>query len=64
MDLERPLGFWKRGELLMVNSEGQLVLYDPLTDTKKNLQVDGVERTFQIVLHTPSTVAVEGWLNL
>jgi len=64
MDLERPLGLWKRGELLMVNSEGQLVLYDPLTHTKKNLQVDGIERTFQIVLHSPSSVAVEGGVNL
>ncbi|XP_059434660.1 F-box protein At3g07870-like [Corylus avellana] len=64
MDLERPLEFWKRGELFMVNSEGQLVLYDPFTHTKKNLQVYGIERTFQIVLHTPSSVAVEGGVNL
>lgn len=58
MDLERPLGFWKRGELFMENSEGQLVLYDPFTKTKKNLQIDSIKRTFQIALHTQSSVAI------
>jgi hypothetical protein len=58
MDLERPLGFWKGGELFMENSEGQLVLYDPFTRTRRNLQIDAIKKTFQIVLHTPSSVAV------
>ena len=55
IDFERPLGFWKRGELLMVNREGQLVLYDPFTRTKKNLHVVAA---LDIVLHTPSSIAV------
>jgi hypothetical protein len=63
MDLERPLGLWKRGELFMVNSEGQLVLYDPFTQTKKSLQIHGIDRTFQIVRHTPSSVVVNGGVN-
>ncbi|XP_059461149.1 F-box protein CPR1-like [Corylus avellana] len=58
MGLEMPLGFWRRGELFMESSEGQLVLYDPFTRTKKNLQIDAIKRSFQIVLHTKSSVAV------
>jgi hypothetical protein len=58
IDFERPLGFWKRGELLTVNREGQLVLYDPFTRTKKNLHVVDATRTLDIVLHTPSSIAV------
>jgi F-box interacting protein len=58
MGLEMPLGFWRRGELFMESSEGQLVLYDPFTRTKKNLQIDAIKRSFQIVLHTESSVAV------
>jgi hypothetical protein len=58
LDLERPLGFWKRGELFIVNREGQLVLYDPFKQTKKKLQIKGIKGTFQIVHHTPSSIAV------
>ena len=59
MDLGRPLGFWKNGELFIENSKGQLVLYDPFAQPTKNLQIiDATKRTFQIVLHTPSSVAV------
>ena len=62
MDLEWP-GFWWRGELFMVNSEGQLGLYDPFTPAKKSLQINGVDRTFQIVLHRPISVVVNGGVN-
>ena len=30
LGLERPVGFWKNGELFVENREGQLVLCDPL----------------------------------
>lgn len=54
--LGRPLGFWKNGELFMVNIERQLVLYDPFTHTTKNLQLDGTTETRQVVLYTQSSV--------
>jgi F-box interacting protein len=47
--LERPLGFWKNGELFMQNREGQLVLYDLLSQTETNLQFEGYRRTLKVV---------------
>jgi hypothetical protein len=61
MDLERRLGFWKNGKLLMENSEGQLVLYDPFTQTKTNLQIEGLKESLEVVLYTQSSsVAING----
>lgn len=37
-DLGLPLCFRKNGELVLENREGQLVLYDPFTQTTENLQ--------------------------
>ncbi|GLT81055.1 hypothetical protein SLA2020_524630 [Shorea laevis] len=37
---ERPLGFSRNGELFMQNSEGQLLLYDLLTHSKKDVPRD------------------------
>nr|XP_023889660.1 F-box/kelch-repeat protein At3g23880-like [Quercus suber] len=45
-DLEWPLCFCKNGELFMENREGQLVLYDPFTQTTKNLQLNGFTKSF------------------
>jgi F-box interacting protein len=47
--LERPLGFWKNGELFMQNREGQLVLYDLLSQTETNLQFQGHRGTLKVV---------------
>ncbi|KAF5458517.1 hypothetical protein F2P56_022540 [Juglans regia] len=41
-----PLGFWKKGELLM-EIEGELVLYDPFAQSVRNLQLDG--ECFQVL---------------
>jgi F-box interacting protein len=60
MDLGRPLGFWKKGKMFMENSEGQLVLYDPFTQTKNYLQIEGLKESFEVVLHTQSSVAING----
>ncbi|GLT73414.1 hypothetical protein SLA2020_452750 [Shorea laevis] len=64
MDLERPLGFWKNGKLFMENSEGQLVLYDPFTQTKKNLGIEGLKDSLEVVLYTQSSVAINGEVEL
>jgi F-box interacting protein len=49
LHLERPLGFWKNGELFMQNREGQLVLYDLLSQTETNLQFQGRRGTIKVV---------------
>ncbi|XP_059434974.1 F-box/kelch-repeat protein At3g23880-like [Corylus avellana] len=49
LHLERPLGFWKNGELFMQDIEGQVVLYDLLADTETNLQFEGYRRTIKVV---------------
>lgn len=53
LDLKRPLLFWKCGQILMENTKGQLVLYDPFTQTTKNVQLDGHEGPLRVV---PCTV--------
>ena len=45
-DLEWPLCFCKNGELFMENREGELVLYDPFTQTTKNVQLNGFTKSF------------------
>jgi F-box interacting protein len=49
LHLERPLMFWKNGELFMENSEGQVVLYDLLAQTEMNLQFGGSRVTSKVV---------------
>ena len=54
LGLERPLGFWKNGELFVENREGQLVLCDPFTQRVRNLHVDGVKGSLQVLYYTQS----------
>jgi F-box interacting protein len=60
LHLERPLRFWKKGELFMENSEGQLVLYDLFTQTETNLQFEGYEGTLTVVDYELSSVLING----
>ncbi|KAF5458512.1 hypothetical protein F2P56_022535 [Juglans regia] len=54
-----PLGFWKRGELFIVCRDlGELVLYDPFTQTVRTLQLDG--EWFHVLPFTPSLVGING----
>ncbi|XP_041007070.1 F-box protein At3g07870-like [Juglans microcarpa x Juglans regia] len=54
-----PLGFWKRGELFIVcRDQGELVLYDPFTQTVRTLQLDG--EWFHVLPFTPSSVGING----
>jgi F-box interacting protein len=52
LHLERPLGFWKNGELFMQNREGQVVLYDLLSQTETNLHFEGYRGTLEVVDYT------------
>jgi len=57
LHLKSPLGFWKNGELFVVNSERQLVLYDLLAQTETNLQFEG-SREFQVVDYKLSSALI------
>jgi F-box interacting protein len=57
LHLERPLGFWKNGELFIVNRERHLVLYDVLAQTETNLQFEG-SREFQVVDYKLSSALI------
>ena len=52
LDLERPLGFWGYGMMFMENKEGQLVLYNPSTNTGKLFPFDGLKGSLQVALYT------------
>ena len=52
LDLERPLGFWGYGRMFMESKEGQLVLYDPSTNTGKIFPFDGLKGSLQVALYT------------
>jgi hypothetical protein len=60
LHLKSPLGFWKNGELFVVNNERQLVLYDLLAQTETNLQFEGSQNTFQVVDYKLSSVLNNG----
>ncbi|XP_015570816.1 F-box/kelch-repeat protein At3g06240 [Ricinus communis] len=47
--VERPLGFWRNGELFMATWSGQLLLWNPGTETITEFQIDGVPESLQIV---------------
>ncbi|KAG6677354.1 hypothetical protein I3843_14G021300 [Carya illinoinensis] len=64
LDVERPLGFWNNGQLFLENSEGQLVLYDPYTEIKKNLQIEGVKGSLEVALYMQSPVAINGAVEI
>lgn len=57
--LERPLGFWKYGQLFVESREGQLVLCDPFTQRVRNLYVDGIKGSLQVLDYMQSSVSIE-----
>ncbi|KAK8480480.1 hypothetical protein V6N13_100486 [Hibiscus sabdariffa] len=44
--VERPLGFWKHGELFLESSDHELVLFDPSTQELKNLGQSEVHQIY------------------
>ncbi|XP_015168124.1 F-box protein CPR30-like [Solanum tuberosum] len=56
--VERPLGFWKNGELILENSSGQLVIYDPSNQEMKTLGFYGKRGKLEIVVYKESLVSV------
>lgn len=54
MDLGRPLGFWRNGNLFMENKEGHLVLWDSFTGKFKDLKIDKPNRFLEVFTYKPS----------
>ncbi|KAL4366922.1 hypothetical protein GQ457_05G034630 [Hibiscus cannabinus] len=57
--VERPLGFWKNGELFLESSDNELVLFDPSTREFKNLGIHSYKE-MQIVAYVESLVSING----
>jgi hypothetical protein len=64
LHLERPLGFWKNGELFMENRQRQLVLYDLLSQTETKLQFKGSWETLKVLELRLSSVVINGGVEL
>ncbi|XP_059282903.1 F-box/kelch-repeat protein At3g23880-like [Lycium ferocissimum] len=56
--VERPLGFWKNGELILENSSGELVIYDPSNQEVKTLGFYGKRGRLEIVIYKESLISV------
>ncbi|GMI65694.1 F-Box Protein92 [Hibiscus trionum] len=58
--VERPLGFWKNGELFLESSDDELVLFDPSTRGLKNLGFHAYKGTMHIIAYAESLVPLNG----
>ncbi|PPE02900.1 hypothetical protein GOBAR_DD00060 [Gossypium barbadense] len=58
--VERPLGFWKNGELFLESSDHELVLFDPSTRELKSLGIHAYQETMQIITYVESLVPING----
>ncbi|XP_039045562.1 F-box protein CPR1-like [Hibiscus syriacus] len=58
--VERPLGFWKNGEMFLESSDHELVLFDPSTREIKNLGIHADRETMRIVAYVESLVPING----
>ncbi|GMI70328.1 hypothetical protein like AT3G06240 [Hibiscus trionum] len=58
--VERPLGFWKNGELFLESSDHELVLFDPSTRELKNLGIHAYRETMQIIGYVESLIPING----
>lgn len=56
--IERPLGFWNKGEFILENSFGELVLYDHCSQQIKNLGLQGKRDRLEVVVYMESLVAL------
>ncbi|XWS73865.1 hypothetical protein CRYUN_Cryun02cG0165900 [Craigia yunnanensis] len=58
--VERPLGFWKNGELFLEGSNHELVLFDPATRELKTLGIHAYQKTMQLIAYVESLVPING----
>ncbi|EEF49430.1 hypothetical protein RCOM_1447640 [Ricinus communis] len=57
--VERPLGFWRNGELFMATWSGQLLIWNPGTEIITEFQIDGVPEPLQIVAFNGGPNSIE-----
>ncbi|KAE8729775.1 Detected protein of unknown function [Hibiscus syriacus] len=60
---ERPLGFWKNGELFLESSDQELVLFDPSIKELRNLGIHAYQETMRITTYVESLVTLNGRLE-
>ncbi|XP_039033092.1 uncharacterized protein LOC120168896 [Hibiscus syriacus] len=58
--VERPLGFWKNGELFLESSDQELVLFDPSIQELRNLGIYAYQETMHITTYVESLVPLNG----
>ncbi|XP_039033137.1 uncharacterized protein LOC120168967 isoform X2 [Hibiscus syriacus] len=58
--VERPLGFWKNGELFLESSDQELVLFDPSIQELRKLGIHAYKETMHIVAYVESLVPLNG----
>ncbi|XP_059670648.1 putative F-box protein At1g32420 [Cornus florida] len=60
LEIERPLGIWKSGEVFFENSTSQLILYNPNTKEIKDIGVRGYGHCLDVFMFRESLVPVKG----
>ncbi|KAE8729754.1 Detected protein of unknown function [Hibiscus syriacus] len=60
LGVERPLGFWKNGELFLESSDQELVLFDPSIQELINLGIHAYQETMRITAYVESLVPLNG----
>ncbi|KAK8556413.1 hypothetical protein V6N13_064443 [Hibiscus sabdariffa] len=58
--VERPLGFWKNGELFLESSDHELVLFNPCTRQLKNFGIHDDRETMQTIGYVESLIPING----
>ncbi|XVF69223.1 hypothetical protein PTKIN_Ptkin11bG0063700 [Pterospermum kingtungense] len=58
--VNKPLGFWKKGELFIESSNCELVLFDPALGELKNLDFHAHWKTMQLSAYFESLVPING----
>ncbi|XWS52817.1 hypothetical protein CRYUN_Cryun11dG0104700 [Craigia yunnanensis] len=58
--VERPLGFWKNGELFLEGSNDELFLFDPTTRKLENLGIHAYHNTMQLIAYVENLVPING----
>ncbi|KAE8674665.1 Detected protein of unknown function [Hibiscus syriacus] len=60
LGVERPLGFWKNGELFLESSNQELVLFDPSIQELRNLGIHAYKETMHITAYVESLDPLNG----
>ncbi|XP_059670629.1 putative F-box protein At1g32420 [Cornus florida] len=60
LEIHRPLGIWKNGDLFLESDTAHLLLHDHITEEIKTLGPRGQQRCLEIYLYKESLVSVKG----